>query len=163
MSNTYFAGQKLRAVDMVPQKLWTVSSTTATSNIGTTETAVGTAPSSTYRAGRAYLISFRGIYRCNTAPANITPRIRDTNTSGTVRMTGITTNLVTNSLNYVTHWEHYVANTTASDITSRVLVLTLTSSSGVNTVLINAAAEFPWYINCMEIGDADDFPEAVAL
>lgn len=161
MSNTFTAGQKMRAIDMVPQKIWTVSSTSATSNIGTSETVVGTAPSSTYRAGRAYMLQFHGLIRQNTS-GNANMGLRDTNAAGTSRrLQYVYVSPPTTGQGLIADWAHILANTGGSDITSRVLVLTLQASS--NTSFINAASTMPWFLSCYEMGDSDDFPEAVAL
>jgi hypothetical protein len=56
---------------------------------------------------------------------------------------------------------HYIANTTGSDILGRVLVATISPSAG--TVHVNASAQKPWYVTCIEAGVDTDFPQAVTL
>ncbi len=165
MSATFVAGQKLRAADMVPQKLWTVTSTSGTTPQLNTETVILSAPSSTYRSGRAYLLSFRGVRRCNSVANRCVFRVRDTNASGTVRMDTGFYEIPATGTNFMTHFEHVVANTGGADIVGRTLVLTFAGNSGTagQTVLINAGAAIPYYWSAMEIGAAADFPEAVAL
>lgn len=164
MSNTFTAGQKLRAVDMIPQKLWTVTATTNSSSVAGTpssETVMYSSPSATYRAGRAYRMSLRFRANVNTGASDHTYAIRDTNASGTFRMGAQSYRVAVSTLNTGIYIEHIVANTTTSDITGRVLALTLIGST--NTNLINASASCPFYWGCYDYGDADDFPEAVAL
>ena len=164
MSATNVAGQKLRASDTYGDVLWTVTSTSATAAVGLTETAVITSPSSTYRANRAYRLSFGGLRRCNTAAARMAIAVRDTDASGTTRMGAGFHEIPANSVNFQTNWEAFVANTSAStDINSRVLAMTIVSNSGANTVLLNAGANNPYFLMCELVGLATDFPQAVAL
>lgn len=160
MSATFVAGQGMRAIDMVPQKIWTASATSA-NTASTAEVVALTGTSSTYRAGRAYLLSIRLPARAVGAATNMILRVRDTNASGTVRMDPVRWNLADNTSVWGLHYEHYVANTSGSDITSRVLVLTHTGSA--NTVRYDASAAHPAYFSCTEMGSSTDFPEAVAL
>ncbi len=166
MSATFVAGQKLRAVDMVPQKLWTTSSTSDSSSITTTEAVIssmGTAPSSTYRAGRAYLISIRIRIQAAAGAQDAILTIRDTNASGTIRMAPVFFRIpaFTASTPFAIHYEHVVANTGGSDITSRVLVLT--GDTTTNTWVADGEAAHPCYWSCLEMGVSTDYPEAVAL
>lgn len=164
MSATFTAGAKVRAIDMVPQKIWTVSSTSDSSNITTTEaviSTIGTAPSTTYRAGRAYKIVMRFRMNANAGAQDAIVTIRDTNASGTVRMEGVDLRLPATGLPYMFYYEHMVANTGGTDITGRVLVLT--GDTSVNTWFADASSSHPAYWACYEYGASSDFPEAVAL
>jgi hypothetical protein len=160
MSNSFVAGQRLAASRIPCQRIWTVTSTTATAAV-TAETVVITAPSSTYLAGAAYSIKFHGLMRGGTAGALATTALRDTNVAGTLRMIGRGIAMPAVSTNYGWYWEHTVANTTASDITSRILCITLTGTGG--TAQINAGAGGPYWLAAEYIGLQTDFPEAVAL
>ncbi len=165
MSDTFVAGSKLRAIDMVPQKIWTVTGTSSPGSITTSETVQLTAPSTTYRAGRAYKLAFRAIFRSSSGTPNLTTiRIRDTNTSGTIRfeVSGrvLAINPATTNIGPF-YFETYVANTGSSDITSRTLVLCMTADAANG--VINAGANVPYYWNCIEMGAATDYTEAVAL
>lgn len=163
MSATWSAGQKVRASQMAPQRLWTVMDTVSAAAVGTTETLLGTAPSSTYRNGGAWRLTFRGLTRSAVGATEIGFAIRDTSTVGTSRKQVGFWRIPAASVNYENHWEHIVANASGSDITGRVLVLTYQSSSGVNTAFVGASATIPWYWSADYIGDSDDFPEAVLL
>lgn len=163
MSNTIVAGAKIRAANVPWQRMWSVSSTTATgaSAITTSETVVLTAPSTTYKAGGAYMLEARALGKINTAAGGFGFSVRDTNAAGTVRKTisyiwaGNTAN------NFETHWFHPVINSGGSDITARVLVLT--SAVTANTGQVNAGTAIPYYFTCYYVGLASDYPEAVAL
>jgi hypothetical protein len=147
----------LEGVDLTP--LWTVQSTTATANI-VAETVVATAPSSTYRAHTAYRVDFRFLGRSNTGVSTLNVNMHDTNVAGTARMSFSMP--VVNTGNTGLFMQHYLANTTGSDITGRVLVTALQSGTA-NSVFWNAGSTFPWYVSCITVGIDTDFPQAVAL
>lgn len=153
----------LEGVDLIP--VWTVSSTTATAGVTTTETVFATAPSTTYRAHTAYRIEVSGYGRRTDAGAATTQaiQVRDTNSVGTIRMGPLT--YVVNPTGVISNLPiqlfHYVANTTGSDILGRVLVVTQVSGAG--TVVLNASASKPWYATCIAVGLDTRFPQSVAL
>lgn len=153
-------------VDLITVPLWTLTATTASgTSSGTTETAVAglTAPSSTYKAHTAYLVKMRGLLLAGTTTGNATIRIRDTNAAGTVRFDAFTCpTAVTSSVNVNFEYETLIANTTGTDITSRVLAITLTHSAA-GGVKVNASSNIPYYFRCIAVGADADYPEAVAL
>jgi hypothetical protein len=150
----------LEGIDRTPQ--WTVTSTSASIGATTTEAVFATAPSATYKAHTAYKIEISGYGHRSVGTGGVTEtfQIRDTNTSGTVRMGGLTYG-VNDTAQTPIQLFHYVANTSGSDILGRVLVATITASAG--TVHVNASAQKPWYVTCIEAGVDTDFPQAVAL
>jgi hypothetical protein len=153
----------LTAYPSAIKPIWTITSTSATAAVGTSLTVIASGTSSTYKAHTAYVLKFRGIIRCNTAPAVISFEVRDTNAAGTARLSNWPFKIDVQINNRGCYWEHVVANTTGSDITSRVLALCINSDSAANTVVINAASSMPWFFKCVPIGLDTDFPEAVAL
>lgn len=150
----------LEGIDRSP--IWTVFSATASTSGTTTETVFATAPSSTYKAHTAYRIeiSCYGHRSVGTGATTETFQVRDTNTSGTVRMGGLTYTVNDTSQTPVQLF-HYIANTTGSDILGRVLVATITAGAG--SVHANASAQKPWYVTCIEVGTDSDYPQGVAL
>lgn len=165
MSNTHVAGAKLIAANQVPQKIWTMSSTSAATAITTTEaiiSTVGTSPSTTYEAGWAYelVIRLRAIAIAGAQDAWVT--IRDTTAAGTQRMSPVyVPRLPAVGLPQGFYHRHWVANTGGSDITGRVLVLC--GDTSTNSWTPDADASHPAVFACYKIGKATDFPEAVAL
>lgn len=153
----------LEGVDLTP--LWTVWSATATAGISTTETVFATAPANTYRAHTAYRIEISGYGRRTDAAGatNEFLQVRDTNAAGSIRMGSLQYQVNVGGVisNLPIQVFHYVANSTGSDITGRVLVATLSSSGG--TVVLNASSTKPWYVTCIAVGLDTDFPQAVAL
>jgi hypothetical protein len=147
------------AVDRLRSPLWVVSSTSSTTGIGTTETVVATAASSTYRALTAYRITIRALIRGSVANL-MTVNVRDTDAAGTVRG-GLGSFTCSGSSNTPMHTEHMVANTGSTDISARVLVVTLLASTG--TVNFAASSTIPWYVDCVEAGPSADYTDAVAL
>lgn len=159
MVNTFTAGQRLRAEDMVERKIWTVSSTSSSAAITTAETIVLTSPSTTYRAGRAYRLRIRTRIAVTASAAAAIVAIRDTNISGFIRMSDVYKQCPSITVGWGFYHEHVIANATASDVTGKVMVMTLRSSA--NTVTFNASSVHPTYWTCSEIGSSDDYPEAV--
>jgi hypothetical protein len=158
---------KLQAVvdllDHLTVPLWTLSSTTASpasSGSAGVETAVLTAPSSTYAAHTAYRITMRGLLHAVTTSGTTTLRMRDTNAAGTLRFDGFSAATTTSNVNFV--YETVVANTTGVDVTARILALTLTHSAAGGSN-VNASAQHPYYFRCVVAGADADYPEAVAL
>lgn len=161
MSASFVAGRRLTAATMPWQRMWSVSSTTASANI-TTIAAILTSPSTTYLANSAYMLQYTLLPRsAASAPTAASIEIRDTNTAGTQRMGNRLYQIPGNTANYgyTEFWP--VANKTASDITGRVLALCGTASSG--TILINASSVLPYFFTCYYVGVSTDYPEAVAL
>lgn len=167
---TFAAGQWLNASDLNDvvtalnsgrDPLWTMTGTTSPTTGSAAEKVHLSAPSSTYKAHTAYRLRFGGLLRSSSGTGTSDFRVRDTNVAGTLRwQSGVFTVGVINT-NYQVNHVMYVANTTGSDITSRVLCLTM--SSGACTVLINSGASQPYFWECIEAGVDTDFPNALAL
>jgi hypothetical protein len=139
---------------------WSKWSASATSAIGTTETVVTSAPAFTYKAHSAYELKIRGLAHANTGAAVMNINLRDTNVSGTQR--GLLVFKIDGIANRSVDFTHWVANTGGSDISARVLALTLQSDSS-NAVLFNASTTMPWVFKCKYVGVDTDYPYAVAL
>lgn len=161
MSATFVAGQPLRASLMAPQRVWSVTSTSPSAGI-TTEAITDTSPSTTYIAGGAWRLTYKGRLTAGTASSQFGQAIRDTNLAGFIRMSACFTWLGSTSANATwAHWEVILTNTTASDVTGRVLVLTGVSSA--TAITIGASSVFSRYWVCDYIGLATDFPEGVSF
>src|SRR5690348_3827869 len=166
---TFFAGNRLPASDLndllskinnprIP--LINQVGTTGTSSVGTAETVVVTFPAVTFVAHTAFKIEFQGLMRAATA-VNVAPvQFRDTNIAGTARGGPGGFNLPTTTLNYFTHFTHYVANTGAADIAGRVLCVTISTTAG--TAQFNASATIPYSFVVTAIGADTDWTQAVA-
>jgi hypothetical protein len=161
MSNSFVAGQRLTAQRMPWQRVWSVSSTTATAAI-TSITAILTSPAQTYLANSAYMIQYTLLTRTTaSAPMAASIEIRDTNTAGTQRMGTRLYQVAGNTANYAADGLWPIANTTSNDITGRVLALCGTASTG--SFLVNASSVLPYFMTCYYVGLSSDYPEAVAL
>lgn len=167
---TFSAGQRVVAADLndmlskvnnlrIP--LINQIGTSTTASVGTAETVVVTFPGATFTAHTAYRITFEGLLRATTAANVALMSFRDTNISGTARGTPGSFNLPTTTSNYAWHFDHYVANTGAADITSRVLCVTIATSAG--TTAINASATNPYSFVVVACGLDTDWPQSVAL
>jgi hypothetical protein len=153
------------AYDGLTVPVWTLGDVAGFTAIGGSSVeatnAALTAPSSTYKAHTAYHITFRALLQAGTTTGNCSLAIRDTNASGTQRMTNYTIiGLTTNNFPFV--WDHWVANTSGTDITSRVLCVTF-AHSAAGGAHFNAAATLPWVVQCKVAGVDSDYTQAVAL
>lgn len=153
-------------VDLVTGPLWVLTSTSATAAIGASgveqTTAALQAPASTYLAHTAYRIKIRGLLTPGTTSGSVSLKIKDTDAAGATRMDNLPAIALTSGSNTLFQFEHALANTTGSNIGSRVLCVTM-SHTAVGGARFNAAASFPWYIECKELGADADYPNAVAL
>jgi hypothetical protein len=133
--------------------------TSGTAAVGTAETVVVTFPAATFTAHTAYKIAFQGMIRATLG--NITNILfRDTNVGGTSRGGPGGFNLPT-ATNLSYNFDHYIANTGSSDITGRVLCVTISTST--STTAINASVASPYSFAVMAVGTDTDWPQAVAL
>jgi hypothetical protein len=135
--------------------------TGGTATVGTAETVVITFPAATFPAHTAFRITFQGLLRAATAANVASIAFRDTNISGTQRGSRGGFNLPTTTTNYDFNFDHYVANTGASDIVGRILCVTLATTAG--QAAINAAATIPYSFVVTAVGTDTDWPQAVAL
>ncbi|MFJ9382084.1 hypothetical protein [Streptomyces sp. NPDC101455] len=143
----------------------TVSYTSITANTATntgTEAVALTTASITFRAGRAYRVTFKGLVQSSTAADQVTVRVRKTNTSGDVYLDSFRLVVPTAGGNTPFYLANICANSTASDV-SAVLVGTYARVSGAGNALISATTTHVCYIEVEEIGDAVDFAGARAI
>ena len=170
MAIPFAAGARLPASDLefirsqinnwrIP--LLNVVGTSGTSSVGTAEAVVVTFPAATFIAHTAYEIAFQGLLRAASTPNTIQIQFRDTNISGTIRGGPGQFNMPTTTINYATHFTHYIANTGSADITGRVLCVTISTTAG--TGAINASATIPYSFVVRAVGSDTDWPQGVAL
>lgn len=141
--------------------LWTATGTASPTTGSAAEKVHLSAPSSTYSAHTAYRIRFDGLVRSTAGTGTFNFGIRDTNVAGTSRWLSGVYPIGAATTNYENSHFIEVANTGGTDITARVLCLTL--ASGACTMIINAAAASPYIWECIKIGDDSDFPGAIVL
>jgi hypothetical protein len=139
---------------------------TATSApIGAAETVVMSALqtggfSFNYKAGRAYRVEFAGSYDSSVAATDVLMRIRKTNAAGQqISVARFTARAATTS--YDGSWTTYFT-IGAADVTSVVMVLTLTGT-GASNARISAAATSPAFLNIYDCGLASEWPNAAVL
>lgn len=153
-------------VDLVTGPLWVLTAISASAAIGASgveqTTAALQAPASTYLAHTAYRIKIRGLLTPGTTSGNLSLKMRDTDAAGTIRMDNVPAVALVASAQTLFQLEHTLANTGGSNIGSRVLCVTM-SHTAAGGARFNAAATFPWYIECKELGADADYPNAVAL
>ena len=141
----------------------TISYTALTANTATntgTEAVALTTASVTFRAGRAYRITFKGLVQSSVANDQVTVRVHKTNTAGDIYVDSFRLVVPTAAGNTPFYLANICSNTTAADV-SAVLVGTyvrLTGSTG--NCLITATTTHVCYIEVQDIGDAADFANA---
>lgn len=159
-AGTILTPQKL--LDAIPR---TISYTAITANTGTstgTETVALTTASVTFRTGRAYRITFKGLVQSSAAADQVTVRVRKTNTSGDVYIDSFRLVVPTAGGNTPFYLANICANSTSADV-SAVLVGTFARIVGSGNSLISATGTHVCYVEVEEIGDAADFPSARAI
>lgn len=148
------------AITVLNKPLWTMSGTAATAGV-TVEAVILTAPSSTYVAHTVYKVRFRGLIRSSLGTGTVTHNMRDTNVAGTLRFGTGQFVVPVVATNYEWSWWCYLANTTGTDITGRVVCLTMVGTG--MTAIVNAGATAPYIWECQDTDLDTDHPGAIAL
>lgn len=144
------------AIDLVYARLAgpiaQVSSTANSSAIGTTETVVSTAPSTTYKAGRAYKVQVNGAYIQSTTTSYSAWKIRKASASGTILIDFPRVSVVghLNGTDLPLKQRLFVVG--GSDVTT-ALVLTAVSSAS-STVIHQGFADCPRGFDVIDVGPA---------
>lgn len=159
---TWLSGMRTTADRLNDNTPHTINYTAITANTATntgTEAVALTTPSITFRAGRAYRITFKGLVQSSVANDQLTVRVHKTNTSGDVYVDSFRLVVPTAAGNSPFYLANICSNTTAADI-SAVLVGTYVRTSGTGNCLIAATTAHVCYIEVEDIGDAADFAGA---
>ncbi|WEH40805.1 hypothetical protein [Streptomyces sp. AM 2-1-1] len=165
MPDTRFAGEALVAATENARAPFTLSFTATNTDTplgGTTAEAVWiTTPSITFRAGRAYRVTVKGLLQLSAAATEAQVRVRK----------GVLGGLLIydswripspGASNYGIELSSIFTNATASSITTTV-VGSVARASGTGTVLMAASVTSPAYLHFEDLGPASDFTGAVAL
>lgn len=155
----WLAGMRITAQRLTDNAPRTVDWATLTSNtavVTTTETLVLAGNSVTFRAGRAYRVTFRGLAQSNgTANNGCRFRLRKTNAAGTVvrEWWAIPLFSTTASRNFAVDLSTVLTNGTAADITAP-LAVTFVRDWGSDGILVAGTSGTPTSLHIEEIGDA---------
>ncbi|MGW1324782.1 hypothetical protein ACWD64_19845 [Streptomyces antibioticus] len=158
-------GQRItpqRLLDNTPHTISYTAITANTSTATTTEAVAVTTPSITFRAGRAYRITFKGLAQSSVAADTVTVRVRRTSTSGDIYVDSFRLPIPANATNVPFYLSNICTNGTSSDITV-ALVGTYVRASGTGNVLLAATTTHVCYIEVEDIGEATDFVAARAI
>lgn len=152
-----------RLLDNIPR---TISYTAITANTAAstgTELVALTTSSITFRAGRAYRITFKGLVQSSVANDQLTVRVRKTNTSGDVYVDSFRLPILTANGNFPFYLANICSNTTSADVSAVLVGTFVRLSGGTGNCLIAATSTHVCYIEVEDIGDAADYPSARAI
>lgn len=159
---TWLSGMRTTADRLNDNAPRTISYTALTANTATntgTEAVALTTASVTFRAGRAYRITFKGLAQSSVANDQLTVRVHKTNTAGDIYVDSFRLVVPTAGGNTPFYLANICSNTTAADV-SAVLVGTYVRLTGTGNSLIAATTTHVCYIQVEDIGDAADFANA---
>lgn len=134
-----------------------VASTASTAAIAA-ETVALTAPSMTWRDGRAYLVKM--VVRCShSAAQTFSYRVRQTNLAGASKL--FFQFQVTAAIGNSYTWEGHIRRATGAGNLTDNIVVTMAASAG--TVTAAAAADVVRYLEVWDCGAEADFPTAITI
>lgn len=151
-----------RLLDNIPRTISYTALTANTANNTGTEAVALTTSSVTFRAGRAYRITFKGLAQSSVAADQLTVRVRKTNTSGDVYVDSFRIPIPTAGGNVPFYLANICSNTTSADV-SAVLVGTYVRLTGTGNCVLAATTTHVCYVEVEDIGDAVDFAGARAI
>ncbi|MFB7359662.1 hypothetical protein [Streptomyces gardneri] len=131
----------------------------------TTEIATITTPSTTFKAGRAYRVTYHGLLLSSVANDIVRARVwrGSIGGSGVSLVDSINTHQIPIANQQVLmDMQAIVTNSTASDITA-TLIATILRASGTGNVQVIANSSNPAWLDVRDIGLATDYPSARAL
>lgn len=132
-----------------------------TAGVTTTHTIGFTTPALTFVPGRAYKIECKGFVQSNTAGDTVRIRVLKTGLAGQGYIDSFDGIRVHNANNMTSF---YLENIIRLPLTSAALTddlnMTYVRSNGAGTVFIGATSANPAYIRVIDIGHADDYPNA---
>lgn len=151
-----------RLSDNTPHTINYTALTANTANNTGTEAVALTTASITFRAGRAYRVTFKGLAQSSVAADQLTVRVRKTNTSGDVYVDSFRIPIPTAGGNVPFYLANICTNTTSADV-SAVLVGTYVRLTGTGNCVLAATTTHVCYVEVEDIGDAVDFAGARAI
>ncbi|MEW1719771.1 hypothetical protein [Streptomyces sp. NPDC093109] len=163
----FLAGERVTAAKLNMGELIGFASITANAptTTSTTEVAIITTPTVTFKAGRAYEFELRGLVQHSTANLGdlCAFRIRRSNTTGTlIRNLGtiVVTNRATTARNNNVTLNHIGINTSVLDITVPVVATYSWDTGSSSTFTFAASAATPASLAIWDLGTAVDYPGA---
>lgn len=152
-----------RLLDNTPHTISYTSLTSNTSTATSTETVALTTPSNTFRNGRAYRVTYKGLAQSSVANDSVTVRVRKTDTAGEVYIDSFRLAIPAAGANVPFCLSNILTNTSGADITAVWVGTFVRVSGGTGNVLLAATSTHVAYIELEDIGEAVDFPTARAM
>lgn len=137
-----------------------VSSAVSTS---TTELVAITTPNITFRNGRAFRVTFKGVATNTVASDQIGLRIRKTNaTTNPLLLDSFRVSLGSPG-SYLFYFQNIIINTSGADIAVPLVGTFFRVTGGTGNINITASSTSPAYLETEDIGNATDFPSATTM
>ncbi|WP_327180450.1 hypothetical protein OG599_35155 (plasmid) [Streptomyces sp. NBC_01335] len=165
MPDTRLAGERIIAATENRRAPFTVAYTSLTTNAtadpGGAEAVWLTSVSATYRAGRAYRVTLKGLAVATVANTDCQLRVRRAALGGSLLFDSFRFALPSTA-NIAFYFANVFVVAGAVDITA-VLVGTISRAFGSGVVTVNASAVNTAYIHVEDVGPAGDFSGATAI
>ena len=159
-------GERLIAATENARAPYTVNYTAINANTPsspvTNETVWVTTPSITFRPGRAYRLTVKGLLTPNAASSEGRIRVRQTNLSGTTLFDSFRITTPSSSSNYGFEYSNVFINS-GTIASGTALVGTVGRDSGTASYQVSASATHVAYLLVEDVGPAADFPGATAI
>jgi hypothetical protein len=136
------------------------STAISTSN---TELVAITTPTITFRNGRAFRLTFKGIAANSVSTDQINLKIRKTNSTTNPSLLDSFRMALGSSGSYLFFFQNIVVNTSGADIAVPLVGTYNRVVGGTGNINIFASAVNPAYLETQDIGDANDFPSAATM
>ncbi|MEU0133407.1 hypothetical protein ABZ172_05100 [Streptomyces sp. NPDC006296] len=158
------AGQRLIASTENARAPFTVNYTAINSNTSpvTNETAWVTTGLITFRPGRAYRITVKGLLTPTAASSEGRIRVRRDTASGTTLYDSFRITTPSSGANYGFEFSNLIVNSGTSQVLA-LLVGTVGRDSGSATYSVSSSATHVAYLHTEDFGPAADFPGATPL
>lgn len=166
---TWLAGQVVTAQRLIDNSQRIVDYATTTSNVAgitTTEMAVVTGNTVTFRSGRAYRVTIRGLVTSSgTTSTGARFRLRKGSVSGTVirEWWDVAVSTVTAGRNVAVDLSTVISNATGADITTALVVGCLRDWGTTDSLTVSATAGTPTSLMVEDLDSATNVPGAQAL
>jgi len=167
MVSGWLAGQSETADRLNDNHARTIDFTAITANsatsASTTELVAITTPSITFRNGRAFKVTFKGLATNTVANDQIGVKVRKTNTTTTpILLDSFRVNLGAAGT-YLFYFRSVFINTSGADISTLLVGTFMRVTGGTGNINITASVTSPAYLETEDIGDSDDFLNAATL
>ena len=129
----------------------------------TTELVAITTPTITFRDGRAFRVTYKGVAANTVAADQIQIRIRKTSSVTNPTLLDSFRYALGAAGSYAFYFQNIFINTSGADIAVPLVGTYNRVTGGAGNISILAAAANPAYLETEDIGDSDDYPSAPTM